>query len=178
MIFNLVFGLSKGYPPSIFSSVLTSPFIYKLICGNPQDLDDQDLQTLQFTASQINSFFRILHASGLWLNDGDRNLAVQCGKYFAEGFANLAASMAQQKLNLYRIRPKLHMFAELVVSMKLGRTGTINPLTSSCWSDEDFIGVVSQTSRSCHRGMTGLALSMSTLQKCLGRYRLQFSKLN
>ena len=45
---------------------------------------------------------------------GTATLLCSVETYFAEGFANLAASMAQQKLNLYRIRPKLHMFAELV----------------------------------------------------------------
>ena len=139
---------------------------------------DPDLQTLKFTAEQINSFFRILHGSGIWIEDDARRRAIQCGDLFTEGFANLASRMASQKLFLFRVRPKLHMFSELVLSLARGNTGTINPLSACCWNDEDFIGVVSQTSRTCHRGMTGLALSFSTLQKCLGRYRIQFSKLN
>lgn len=145
----------------------------------PQEVEgDPDLQILKFTTDEVNTFFRTLHNSGLWIDGEARQQAVRSGQHFVEGYATLAARMAQQKVLLYYIRPKLHMFAELIFSLRLGETGTLNLLTSSCWSDEDFIGVVSQTSRSCHRGMTGLALSFSTMQKCLGRYKMQFAKLN
>jgi len=133
---------------------------------------------LKFTASQINNFFRLMHRSGFWIDHQTRQEVVRYGELWVEGYANLAARMASQGLLLYRVRPKLHMFGELVLSLYQGTTGTMNVLTTSCWADEDFIGVVSQTSRSCSRGMTGLALSFSTLQKCLGRYKIQFAKLN
>ena len=139
---------------------------------------DLDLQTLKFTAGHCNNFFRLIHGSGLWIPDEQRKQVVKSGTLFLEGYANLAARMHGARILLYKVRPKLHMFAELVSSLTRGTSGTMNPLTASCWSDEDFIGVVSQTSRSCHRGMTGLALSFSTLQKCLGRYKIQFTKLN
>ena len=71
----------------------------------------------------------------------------------------------------------MHMLAELVHSMCGDEPRAVpNMLSSSCWSDEDFIGIVSQTSRSSHRGSTGLALSLRTMQKVLGRYKTQFAK--
>ena len=77
---------------------------------------------------------------------------------------------------MFKLRPKLHMMAELVLSLE-NRDVAPNVLSSACWADEDFIGIVSQTSRASHRGATGLALSLRTLQKCLGRYKGQFDRL-
>lgn len=167
------------------SSIKGKGFDTALVCSwvsvflESQDVaHDPDLQMLKFTASQINNFFRLMHRSHFWIDHQTRQEVVRYGELWVEGYANLAARMASQGLLLYRVRPKLHMFGELVLSLYQGTTGTMNVLTTSCWADEDFIGVVSQTSRSCSRGMTGLALSFSTLQKCLGRYKIQFAKLN
>ena len=181
----------QGLPKFIGqASCFKSPFSSIFLCvshivfwgrqsSSLQDVShDPDLQMLKFTAAQINHFFRLMHRSGFWIDDQTRQEVVRCGELWVEGYANLAARMASQRLLLFRVRPKLHMFGELVLSLYQGTTGTMNPLTTSCWADEDFIGIVSQTSRSCSRGMTGLALSFSTLQKCLGRYKIQFAKLN
>ena len=85
-----------------------------------------------------------MHRSGFWIDHQTRQEVVRYGELWVEGYANLAARMASQGLLLYRVRPKLHMFGELVLSLYQGTTGTMNVLTTSCWADEDFIGVVSQ----------------------------------
>ena len=142
-----------------------------------QDIDDPDLQILQVAVATINEFFRTLHGHGFWLPDGVRARVAECGKLFLEGYCTLAARAAAEGLFLFKLRPKMHMLAELIYGMSGDEPRAVpNILTSSCWTDEDFIGVVSQTSRSSHSGSTGLALSLRTMQKVLGRYKIQFAK--
>ena len=44
---------------------------------------------------------------------------------------------------MFKVRPKLHMYMELLETLKLGDAYALNILASSCWADEDFIGVCS-----------------------------------
>ena len=136
---------------------------------------DDDLKILKLTADTANDFFRLLHASGYWLSGEVLSQVIQAGRLFLEGFCTLASRAAANKLLMFKLRPKLHMMAELVMSLE-NSTVCPNLLSSACWTDEDFIGLVSQTSRASHRGATGLALSLRTLQKCLGRYKTQFNR--
>ena len=75
---------------------------------------------------------------------------------------------------MYKIRPKFHMFQELV-RQNVGRHWALNCLNASCWNDEDFIGKCSAVSKSCY-GL-GLSQSLRCLQKVLGKYRMQFRNL-
>ena len=143
----------------------------------PQEIADPDLQILKVTVDTIIEFLQTLNGHGFWLSNEVRARVAECGKLFLEGYCTLAARAAAEGLFLFKLRPKMHMLAELVYGMSGDETRAVpNILTSSCWSDEDFIGIVSQTSRSCHRGSTGLALSLRTMQKVLGRYKIQFAK--
>lgn len=137
---------------------------------------DEELQILKVAVSCINDFFRCLHGEGFWISGQKRRSLAESGRLFLEGFCALAARAAAQGRLLWKLRPKLHMFAELVFQLEAGNGPIPNFLTSSCWTDEDFIGKVSQISRSSHRGSTGLALSLLTMQKCLGRYKIQFAR--
>lgn len=87
-------------------------------------------------------------------------------------------------LKLFKYRPKYHLGIHLAFDM--GCDIALNPACSSAlcafavlcagmatWSDEDYIGRVSRTSRSCHQ----LSHSVRTLQKSLGQYRTQFHTL-
>ena len=129
---------------------------------------------LGFTTTHVNNFFRILHHNGTWISGNDRDELVIAGQYFVEGFCKLAGSTTAKGLFMFKIRPKLHMYMELLETLKLGEAYAFNILTSSCWTDEDFIGVCSATSRSCHSGIAGYQLSIRTVQKVLGRYKQQF----
>ena len=140
-----------------------------------QDLHgDMELEVLRFTTTHVNNFFRILHDNGTWISANDRDELVLAGQYFVEGFCKLAGSTTARGLFMFKIRPKLHMYMELLETLKLGDAYAFNILTSSCWTDEDFIGVCSATSRICHSGIAGYQLSIRTIQKVLGRYKQQF----
>ena len=78
---------------------------------------------------------------------------------------------ASQGFQKYRIRPKMHMFLELI-KQNSGPNWCLNPINAGCWNDEDFSAI----SKSCF-GL-GLSQSLRCLQKVLGKYRQQFGNLN
>ena len=139
-----------------------------------QDLGDPELEVLRYTCDCINRFFQILNYSGCFLSEEVRREVAACGQYFLEGYASVASSQASQGYPCFKLRPKYHMFAELV--HRLGRS-RFNILGSSCWADEDFIGVCSRTARSCSSGQTGLSMSIRAIQKILGQHKAQFRAL-
>lgn len=129
---------------------------------------------LSFTAHQINVFFRVLNRTGCFLTDDEHRVVAQAAQLFAEGYASLAASHASVGLGAFRIRPKFHMWCEVARKIQVSR---FNPLGSSCWADEDYIGRCSRTARSCSSGVTGLSMSVRAIQKILGQYKIQFDRL-
>lgn len=139
-----------------------------------QDLRDPELEVLSYTSDCINSFFQILNQSGCFLSEEVRAEVAQCGQRFLEGYASLASSQASQGFPCFKLRPKYHMFGELALRLQ---SSCYNILGSSCWADEDFIGVCSRTSRSCGSGITGLSMSVRAIQKILGQYKAQFRAL-
>ena len=44
---------------------------------------------------------------------------------------------ASQGFQKYRIRPKMHMFLELI-KQNSGPNWCLNPINAGCWNDEDF----------------------------------------
>ena len=140
-----------------------------------QDLGgDPDLEVLSFTCDSINRFFQLLNNSGCFLSEDVRGEVAESGQYFLEGYASLASSQALQGFACFKLRPKFHMFSELVHRLQTSR---FNTLGSSCWADEDFIGLCSRTARSCSSGHTGLSMSIRAMQKVLGQYKAQFRAL-
>ena len=140
-----------------------------------QDLcGDDELCILSFTADSINCFFRALNNSGCFLQENVRDQAALAGQRFCEGYATLASLQASRGIATFKLRPKYHMFCEEV---RQQAETLYNIMGCSCWSDEDFIGKVSRTARTCSTGATGLAMSVSAITKCLGQCRLQFNRL-
>ena len=128
-----------------------------------------------FCLKLINKFFRKLNSAGLWLTHREQVEAHDWARKFCEGFSQLASMQASKGFRMYRIRPKMHMFLELV-KQNSGPNWCLNPINASCWNDEDFIGRCSAISKSCF-GL-GLSQSLRCLQKILGKYRQQFGNLN
>ena len=126
-----------------------------------------------YSLRSINRFFRDLHASGIWRTGVQQLESQRLVRTFCEGFAQLASMEASQGKLMFKLRPKLHMLLE-APSQNSSQEWALNCLAASCWSDEDFIGRVARTSRSCY-GM-GLAQSLRVLQKCLGAYKCQFRR--
>ncbi len=122
----------------------------------------------------INKYFRRLNDAGLWLTSTEHAQLVDYSRKFCEGFGQLASMQARKGYRMYKIRPKMHMFQELS-RQNAGDVWAINCLNASCWNDEDFIGRVSAISKSCY-GL-GISQSLRCMQKVLGKYKVQFSRI-
>lgn len=93
-----------------------------------------------------------------------------------EGYLQLASRAFGQGKKLFKIRPKLHMLAEIGTQMQeLGRENrlALSPIATCTWSDEDYIGRISRVARSTH----GATVSVSTMAKTLGWYSIQLQHL-
>ena len=126
-------------------------------------------------AKNVNQFFRKLHASGLWLTAEEHAELRALNESFCIAYASLASRHASRGQLAFKLRPKLHMFQE-AARQNAGLLWAVNCLNASCWTDEDFIGKCSRISRTCY-GL-GLCQSIRTIQKVLGRYRVQFNRLD
>jgi len=135
--------------------------------------DDQQLQLLSFAAANVNFFFRTLNNSGCFLEETVQNEVAISGQRFLEAYCALDSLGKQDGYASFKIRPKMHMYSEVVVDLF---KSPYNILGASCWADEDYIGRCSRTARSCSTGSTGLAMSVRAIQKILGQYRLQFQR--
>ena len=116
-----------------------------LICNFfPWDQDisgDDELEIMFLCLKLINIFFRKLNSTGLWLTHREQVEAHDWARKFCEGFSQLASMQASQGFRMYRIRPKMHMFLELI-KQNSGPNWCLNPINAGCWNDEDFIGTV------------------------------------
>ena len=87
----------------------------------------------------------------------------------------MAALMHAAGRKLFKVRPKVHMMAEIgleLLQQGLNDRLALSPIVTATWSDEDFIGRVSRVSRACH----GSTVSISTMRRCLGMYYMQFEQ--
>lgn len=153
---------------------------------------------MRYTFAQCNCFFSVIHSYGVFIPPGpDKDMAVDAALdvcaarllYHTHvlscclcmwlilvakvGFARLARMSWERNLKLYKLRPKLHMMAEIALRMKAS-AWCYNPLSLACWSDEDYIGRVSRVSRSTHG--SGLACSLDTMRRTLGMYAMQLER--
>jgi hypothetical protein len=104
----------------------------------------------------------ILDANGMFLDEKPRLHAMECGWGFLQAYAALASdAMASGKLR-WRLQPKLHTVAEMILRLESSR---LNPRFTQCFMDEDFVGRVARLSRMCHPRAVGLR----TLQRYLAQ---------
>ena len=154
----------------------TLGWLHFFLKKNLQDIsNDVDLQIALFALKAANSFFKKLHSWGLWLDSRQHAECKALARAFCQGYCQLATTQARQGYLMFRVRPKLHMFYELIYQNSSSQWA-MNCINASTWNDEDFIGKVSRLSRSC-AGL-GLSQSLRCIQKVLGKYKIQFMRFN
>ena len=93
-------------------------------------------------------FITILDGGGLFVMDPDRDNAVKWGKAYLLCYQALAATAYEAELCLYKIRPKMHYFAHLLI--ELGLSGE-NPRRYDLFGAESFMGKIRKLGSQCHR---------------------------
>jgi hypothetical protein len=104
--------------------------------------------------------FRCFDLHDRWMSQDSADLAYKMGNLFCSTYITLAANAVHEKQCLYKVRPKLHDFQEILVQVRLDHQ---NPLYYQCINDEHMLGIFKRTCKGCHRKSAGLKLCLRYL---------------
>lgn len=109
--------------------------------------EDKVLQTLGFTAWNLQRAIEIFDNSGMLLEE--RMACEAHGRLmnFFRGYTFLASLFYEQRLMLYRVRPKMHYMWHQAQQVLTWR---INPGCFDNFSEESLLGHVKGMARACH----------------------------
>lgn len=124
---------------------------------------------LATTVWALVAFLAVLDAGGMFLTPEEQERAYQLGSRFMEGWVTLGKQALDNKLLLYKQRPKTHLFHHLVIGC---REDSANCRYWGCWDDEDYVGRLSRVTRKTHPR----TLATSTVQRHLLMLALRWHK--
>ena len=110
-----------------------------------------------------NVFMKTLYNASLRLLPQERDVAIESGMTVLSIFKRCAAGAFKDGKTRWKMRPKLHMIAEILYNMrKEAREDlpSINPLSTSTQLDEDYVGRVCGLSRT----VSGKKIHLRTLR--------------
>ena len=112
--------------------------------------DLEEKRALDAGAWSMARFIALVDAEGLFMKKQSAREASACGENFVKCYIWLAHSRAGNgDATLFRARPKLHIFHHIALNL---RTGTFNPKSVSCFSDEDYVRRICSIASGCHHG--------------------------
>ena len=118
---------SNGYDTYIVLTWLET------ICEANQSSLPGDLCTAVWCANHVMS---LLNNAGNYLSEEEQENKMYFGQLFLKSYVNLAHTALQERTCLYRMRPKMHLYAHCVRSNPPSR---LNPNKFSTWMDEDAL---------------------------------------
>lgn len=99
----------------------------------------------------MSSVIGAMDSEGLIMSPNAATKTAVLGKMFLQCFVWLAHNSATLGKARYRLRPKLHVFHHEMDRLALWR---LNPKTTACFSDEDFVGRMCNIAQSAgHQGI-------------------------
>ena len=115
---------------------------------------------------------RLLYSSPFWLeNDAAKNV-IAAGEHFLKASARAGLLALQRQQMRFKVSPKHHMLFHVIkhVSWQFDvHRKAMNPILESCAMDEDYVGRVARTARSCS--------PMAACTRTLQRYLLQLGEV-
>ncbi len=128
---------TKGYPELLASGSDTHIVLAWLeVTLTPHANVYGDICTLIFA---LNRSMRLLYSAGMFLSEQERETVRLLGDLFARTYLGLAWNSVQNNDLLWRCRPKLHIFIEMML-----RRRVINPAVYATWLDEDWLKKISK----------------------------------
>ncbi|CAK9049554.1 unnamed protein product [Durusdinium trenchii] len=101
--------------------------------------------------SSIGGFLRTVFGAGFFLSEQEAQKAIADGYKFLLCYMQLAKSALSANMTLYKLKPKAHSMAHLILEMlvqfRLHKGSVCNPVGFSTFMCEDFIGRVARLSR-------------------------------
>lgn len=112
--------------------------------------DLEEKRVLDAGAWSLARFIALVDTEGLFMKKQSALEAAFCGENFVKCYIWLAQSKAVNgDATFFRARPKLHIFHHIALNL---RTGTFNPKSVSCFSDEDYVRRICSIASGCHHG--------------------------
>lgn len=105
------------------------------------------LQVLATCCYSLQKCINILDNSGILLDEDTANQASEMLLLHIKSYAWLAAKFYNQKLMVFKVRPKLHYIWHQACQIKEWR---INMGVFATWSDESFSGKIKLVATACH----------------------------
>eukprot|EP00439_Symbiodinium_sp_Y106_P035573 s6221_g4.t1 len=176
------FGGSSKYPTGHWSKASDTPvlvqFVFWILQQHPAEVaQSRMLQVMSSASEAIGIFMRELLQAPLWLSPEQAQRAGEASLHFLQCYAKSVDIFYRKAECKFNLVPKLHCLHHLSLglldSASTGKAAT-NPLSYSCFQDEDFIGRVSRLSRR----ISPKLLVRRTLQRYLiaTKYQLSDSK--
>ena len=114
----------------------------------------------------IGVLLRTLFSEGFFLTEEGAHKSIAAGYAFLQSYGKLAKTAMMSGWALYKLKPKAHSMAHLVLEMlvqfRRNKRCVCNPVASSTFMCEDFIGRVARISRRVSPRVQG--------QKVINRY--------
>ena len=142
--------IGKGFHVSILLAFLQAFLANKVV--------DSDLKMLVWSGDTLMSFLHDRRKDGLLLSERDVRQVLVLGEYHLNQLLLVNRKFSGwPTYRLFNIRPKFHAMAHILEFAESRR----NPVSQSCWMEEDWIRGVANLAKKTHARTTPL----STLQR-------------
>lgn len=111
----------------------------------------------------LASAVAVLDHADMWLSPDEARAAATYGLLFMQCYMGLAAQALAEGACLWKVRPKLHAFHHVLLSLESGTT-RLNPRFVQNFVDEDFIGRMATIWRAPHSH----TVALRTLERYVG----------
>ena len=131
--------------------------------------------TTQASGSKaLNEYVSRLYHGDLWIPKTEAKAIVHFGSHFLKVYSFLAWSSSEKGEPKFGLKPKLHMFHEILEGLKrsLCNDFSYNVLAETCSQDEDFVGRLAYISRHVSPRM----MAMRSLERYLTQVKLAWSE--
>lgn len=134
------------------------------------------LECLSAACHAVIRFFRVLYKQPLWVKPEIAKSVFSDGLIFLKAYHWLATRSFELEVASFKMVPKFHAWHHVLLTIQQqlddGVPAVLNPLFSLCEMDEDFVGVVSRTSRR----VSGKTCHIRTIQRILVAAKFQLEK--
>lgn len=168
----------KDYPVGHWSKAMDTSVVVEFVLwlADKFGADDRADQLLRSACRGIATCMRTMLESGLWMGGAEAEAAGRAGFHFVQCYGKLVRYFFDQGMCLYNLVPKLHAWHHICLFLMDGgpRGFALNPLSYSCFQDEDFVGRVSRISRR----VSPKLLHLRTIQRYLLATRQELDRMD
>lgn len=163
----LGYSTARSYPFGHWSKNMDTAVMAKFaeyLCVKNHNGYERDAirQLIVEACGCINHYMHVLFNAGFFLTESEAWQAIQSGQRFLICFSQLAEACCNQRLCLFKLKPKLHYFAHLIhrswQQFQVNTESVVNALAESTFMLEDFVGHISRLSRRVSAKKHGLKI--------------------